>query len=75
MFNSQLSNFIFLIMQKKYLLYIDILGFANLVSKKPKEVKKIYEVVNELNVHRQSEFKAIIFSDTILIYNKYNNID
>lgn len=57
-------------MKEKFLLYIDILGFSELVNKNSKSIKKIYEVVNQLNVHKHDAFQTIIFSDTILVYNK-----
>ncbi len=56
-------------MKKKYLLYIDILGFSDLVKKKPEEVRRLYKIIEELNCHRHDQFKVIVFSDTILIYN------
>jgi hypothetical protein len=52
----------------KYLLYIDILGFADLVVKKG-QVREVYNIIDSLNVHKHSAFKPIIFSDTILVYN------
>ncbi|MDQ2730693.1 MAG: hypothetical protein M3Y56_03460 [Armatimonadota bacterium] len=53
----------------KYFLYIDILGFSDLVTSDPGRVHDLYQVVASLNVHRHYAFKAIVFSDTILIYN------
>jgi len=58
-------------MNEKFLLYIDILGFSELVIQHPEKVREIYNVVNKLNVHRHDAFQTIIFSDTILVYNKY----
>lgn len=57
-------------MKQKYFLYIDILGFADLVKQDPSEIEKIYEIINSLNVHSHDTFKTIVFSDTILVYNK-----
>lgn len=57
-------------MKDKFLLYIDILGFSDLVQKNPEKVREIYNIVNKLNVHRHDAFQTIIFSDTILVYNK-----
>lgn len=59
-------------MKEKFLLYIDILGFSDLVNKQPGKVKELYEVVNHLNVHKHDAFQTIIFSDTILVYNKFD---
>jgi hypothetical protein len=56
-------------MRDKYLLYIDILGFRGLARNHPDRVHDLYRVVASLNVHRHSAFAAIVFSDTILIYN------
>ncbi|MCK5059350.1 MAG: hypothetical protein KAT34_22060 [Candidatus Aminicenantes bacterium] len=58
-------------MKKKYLLYIDILGFSEIVKKKNVKVIEIYNIIDELNVHRHHAFNTIVFSDTIIIYNKY----
>lgn len=59
-------------MDSKFLLYIDILGFSELVRLEPDKVKEIYNVVNRLNVHKHGSFQTIIFSDTILVYNVIN---
>lgn len=54
-----------------YLLYIDILGFSDLVKNDPRKVDRLYNIINELNVHRHHAFKTIIFSDTILVYSPH----
>jgi hypothetical protein len=54
----------------RYFLYIDILGFADLVLKQPERVKDLYEIVSTLNAHRHQSFGTIVFSDTILVYPK-----
>ena len=56
-------------MDNKYFLYIDILGFSDLVKDNPSEVDNIYKILDTLNVHRHHAFKTIVFSDTILVYN------
>ena len=56
-------------MPTKYLLYIDILGFADLVKRDPLQVEKIYGVLDSLNVHRDRIFRTIVFSDTVVVYN------
>jgi hypothetical protein len=58
-------------MPAKYLLYIDMLGFSDLVRKRG-AVKKLYEIINTLTVHRHDAFKTIAFSDTFLVYNIVN---
>ena len=54
---------------KKYLLYIDILGFSDLVEMDSDKIQSLYDVIDSLNVHRHNAFKAIVFSDTVLVYN------
>lgn len=59
-------------MQSRYLLYIDILGFRDLVNHNPASISELFSIVDSLNVHRHDAFKTIVFSDTILVYNKDN---
>ncbi len=54
----------------KYLLYIDILGFADLVKTDYNKIRQLFKKIDELNVHRHNAFQIIVFSDTILIINK-----
>jgi hypothetical protein len=56
-------------LEERFLLYIDILNFSNLVSQKG-QVEELYDIINKLNVHSHEVFNTIIFSDTILVYNK-----
>lgn len=56
-------------MPERYLLYIDILGFADLVSADARRVETIYAIIDALNVHRHNMFETIAFSDTVLVYN------
>ena len=56
----------------KILLYIDILGFSNLVNnKKNKLIKDLYNIIDSINAHRHDAFKTLVFSDTILVYNNF----
>jgi hypothetical protein len=55
-------------MPQKYLLYIDVLGFSDLVRRRG-AVTKLYKIINSLNVHRHHAFRTIAFSDTLLVYN------
>ena len=55
----------------KYIVYIDILGFSDLVRENPEKVDWLYGVINDLNAHDHPKFRVIIFSDTILVYNDY----
>jgi hypothetical protein len=56
-------------MINKYLLYIDVLGFRNLVEEDASKVNKIYKILDSLNVHRHDVFETIVFSDTVIVYN------
>lgn len=56
-------------MKNKYLLYIDMLGFSELVQNKPEEVRRLYRIIENLNCHRHDLFKVIVFPDTLLVYN------
>lgn len=53
----------------RLLLYIDILGFSDLVSNSQERIDDLYEVIASLNAHKHSAFRCVIFSDTILVYN------
>jgi hypothetical protein len=53
---------------KKYFLYIDILGFSSLVI--AGRVRDLYRRLDNLNAHNHPSFSTIVFSDTIVIYNK-----
>ncbi|MGB7589989.1 MAG: hypothetical protein WBO19_01955 [Terriglobia bacterium] len=52
-----------------YLLYIDILGFADLVERAPGRVDDLYQIIESLNVRAHGAFATITFSDTVLIHN------
>lgn len=53
----------------RYLLYVDILGFSKLVEGNSPRIHDLYEAIASLNVHKHYAFRAIVFSDTILVYN------
>lgn len=53
----------------RFLLYIDILGFSEMVKNDPRKVARTYAIINDLNATSDASFKVIVFSDTILIYN------
>ena len=55
--------------EERFLLYFDILNFSHLVTQNGK-VEELYEIINRLHVLRHDVFTTIIFSDTILVYNK-----
>ncbi|MBC2666053.1 hypothetical protein H7F51_11045 [Novosphingobium flavum] len=54
-------------MTERLFLYIDILGFKNLINS-GSNVSELYEIIDDLNVHRDNDFTSIVFSDTILVY-------
>lgn len=54
-------------------LYIDILGFESLVKSKSDKVDKIFNVFDGLNVFKHHSLQVVIFSDTILVFNKEDN--
>lgn len=58
---------------KRVFLYIDILGFENLVNTKSEKVDKIFQIFDGLNVFKHHSLQVIIFSDTILVFNKEDN--
>lgn len=56
-------------MPERFLLYIDILGFSDLVRADTAKVDDLYAVIASLNANRHEAFKCIIFSDTVVVYN------
>lgn len=56
---------------EKYLLYIDILGFTEMVQTRPETIPKLYHIIASANVQKHGDFEVIVFSDTILVYNRY----
>lgn len=56
-------------MAQRFLLYIDILGFSDLAANSSSRIHDLYEVIASLNAHNHPAFRAIVFSDTILVYN------
>lgn len=54
-------------MHKTLFLYLDILGFSELI-KTPSRVDQIFAVLDTAALHRDSNFRAIAFSDTLLAY-------
>lgn len=54
-------------------LYIDILGFSQMVRGHSAKIPQVFEIIDELSVHEHYDFHAIVFSDTIIVYNKNEN--
>jgi len=54
----------------RYFLYLDILGFTELVRQKNGEViVDLYEVIASLNANDHDAFRVVVFSDTVVVYN------
>ena len=60
-------------MEETLFLYIDILGFSNLIMNK-KDVGQLYRIIDKAQIHHDSNFVTIVFSDTIIAYNKHRNL-
>lgn len=56
-------------MNERYFLYLDILGFTDLVRQGSDKIDDLYEVIASLNAHKHDAFKVIVFSDTVVVYN------
>jgi hypothetical protein len=54
-------------------LYLDFLGFRSLTDS-PAKVRRLFRTLDECNIHRDSNFKTVVFSDTLLAYNSVNQI-
>lgn len=55
-------------MRKTLFLYLDILGFRGLV-KEPEQISWLYKVIDAARIHKDSNYRTIVFSDTLLAYN------
>jgi len=51
-------------------LYIAILGFENLVRTNPDKVDQVFEIFDTLKVYKHFALQTVVFSDTILVFNK-----
>lgn len=54
-------------------LYIDILGFGKMVEDKSPKIDQIFKIFDSLNVFKHQSLHVVIFSDTILVFNKEND--
>ena len=63
-------------MDRTLFLYIDILGFSDLILNKErmKDVELLYRIIDKARIHQDSNYQAIVFSDTIIAYNKLKNL-
>jgi hypothetical protein len=58
---------------KRAFLYIDILGFENLAVTNSPKIKNIFEILDRLESHNHRHYfslQTVVFSDTVLIFNK-----
>ena len=61
------------IMNNTLFLYLDILGFTELI-KTPDRVDHIFKVLDSAALHRDSNYRAIAFSDTLLAYQLHDDL-
>ncbi len=61
-------------MSKTLFLYIDVLGFSELVMRNPAGVARLFRIIDSGTLHRDSCYKAIVFSDTVLVYNTVRDL-
>lgn len=61
-------------MDEKLFLYIDILGFSDIVDNRER-IEALFAEIDQLNVHTDNGFSTIVFSDTILVYTKDGWLD
>ena len=59
-------------MNKRLFLYIDILGFKELIKDKEKTLL-LFSILDKARVHTDSNYRSIVFSDTIIAYNINSN--
>jgi hypothetical protein len=59
-------------MNKRLFLYIDILGFSEIVRNN-ENVLRLYRLIDQARIHHDSHFRVIVFSDTIVAYNINSN--
>ena len=54
----------------RYFLYIDVLGFSDLVKDRNRRaIDDLYEVIASLNANKHGAFRVVVFSDTVIVYN------
>src|SRR4051812_30262351 len=68
------SPMISLAMESKLFLYIDSLGFSDII-KETTRVERLYSLIDQAALHRDSNYRAIVFSDTIVAYHTVPNLE
>ncbi len=56
-------------MTDRFLLYIDLLGFSEIVRTKGNILPDLFRILDKSNAHKHGDFRVIQFSDTLLVYN------
>ena len=54
----------------RFLLYIDLLGFSEIVQTKRDLLPDLFLILDKSNAHKHGAFRVIQFSDTLLVYNE-----
>lgn len=57
-------------MTNRFLLYIDLLGFSEIVQSKSGMLPDLFRILDKSNAHNHGDFQVIQFSDTLLVYNE-----
>ena len=57
-------------MTDRFLLYIDLLGFSEIVQSKSDLLPELFRILDKSNAHKHGSFRVIQFSDTLLVYNE-----
>lgn len=57
-------------MTDRFLLYIDLLGFSEIVQSKSDLLPELFHILDKSNAHKHGDFRVIQFSDTLLVYNE-----
>lgn len=60
-------------MPETLFLYLDFLGFRALAAN-PSKVRRLFQTLDQCAIHRDSNFRTVVFSDTLLAYNSANPI-
>ena len=55
-------------------LYIDILGFKDIVYSNPEKIQEIFLVIDSLQVHNEYNLKVIAFSDTVVVFTEEESL-
>lgn len=56
-------------MNERFLLYVDLLGFSDLVQNDPDSVPTLFHALDSSQAHKHNGFGVIQFSDTLLVFN------